>query len=162
VKGFVPAAGSPYPTGTVLTKISEVYGLQYEHSFKIQLFGGNWWIAYNGNWLGYYPGSLFDLITTSAAEVYWYGEVYDPTPTDWTWTDMGSGAFSSFEYGFASYFKNPMYVAPSGTSYWPDNANNGLPNASACYTRSSLITGAAPWYRYFYLGGPGGEAPGCT
>lgn len=160
VEGFVPAAGRPYPPGTVFTP-STIGGTQYEHQLKIQISGGNWWVAHNGNWLGYYPGWLFDLINTSAAEAHWYGEVYDSTPTNWTWTDMGSGLFASTGYGNASYFRNPYYITPLGSSYWADGAGNALPNANACYTKSNLLSGASPWDRYFYLGGPGGEAPGC-
>jgi len=156
----VPAAGRPYPPGTVFTP-STIGGTQYEHQLKIQLSDGNWWVAHNGNWLGYYPGWLFDRINTSAAEAHWYGEVYDPTPTNWTWTDMGSGLFASNGYGNASYFRNPYYINPSGSSYWADGAGNALPNANVCYTKSNLLSGASPWDRYFYLGGPGGEAPGC-
>lgn len=158
--GFVASAGSPYPVGTVLA-VSTIGGSQYEHSFSIQLSGGNWWVGYNGSWLGYYPGALFNLINTSACESLWYGEVYDPTPTSWTWTDMGSGMFASTAYGNASYFRNPSYIATSGIAYWADGAANLSPMASACYTRTSLLSGAAPFTRYFYLGGPGGDAPGC-
>jgi hypothetical protein len=158
--GFIAAAGSPYPIGTVLS-VSTIGGIQYEHPFTIQLSSGNWWVAYNGSWLGYYPGSLFDLINVSACEALWYGEVYDPTPTNWTWTDMGSGLFASTGYGNASYFRNPSYIATSGVSYWADGAANLSPNAAACYTRTNLLSAAAPFTRYFYLGGPGGEAAGC-
>ncbi len=158
--GFVAAAGRPYGPGVALT-VSTIGGSQYESAFLIQLSSGNWWVAHNGNWLGYYPGSLFNLINTSAAEALWYGEVYDPTPTNWTWTDMGSGQFASTGAGNASYFRNPYCVTPANTSQWADNATNTSPGASACYTRSSLLTGTSPFDRYFYLGGPGGEALGC-
>lgn len=158
--GFVASASSPYPIGTVLS-VSIIGGSQYEHPFTIQLSGGNWWVGYNGNWLGYYPGSLFDLINVSACEALWYGEVYDPTPTNWTWTDMGSGLFASTGYSNAAYFRNPSYIATSGVVYWADGAANLSPNAAACYTRSNMLSGAAPFTRYFYFGGPGGEALGC-
>ena len=158
--GFIAAAGRPYPPGTVVAP-STIGGIQYEYHFKIQLSGGNWWVAHNENWLGYYPGSLFNLINASAEEVLWYGEVYDPTPTSWTWTDMGSGLFASTGWTNASNFRNPSYITPSGVSYWADGAGNANPNAGACYTKSNLYSGASPWDRYFYLGGPGGEAPGC-
>jgi hypothetical protein len=158
--GFVAAAGRPYGPGIALTA-STIGGSQYEGALKIQLSGGNWWVAHNGNWLGYYPGSLFNLINSSAAEVLWYGEVYDPTPTNWTWTNMGSGLFASAGFGNASYFRNPYCVASSGISYWANNNTNALPKANACYTRSDLLSGAPPLDRYFFLGGPGGEATGC-
>lgn len=158
--GFVAAAGRPYGPGAVFTP-STIGGAQYEHTVKIQNFNGDWWVSHNGNWLGYYPGWLFNLINVSAAEALWYGEVYDPTPTTWTWTDMGSGLFASTAYGNAAYFRNPSYVAPSGVTYWAEGLAGLLPYAAACYTKSGLFSAAAPWNRYFYVGGPGGEAVGC-
>jgi hypothetical protein len=161
VSGFVAAVGRPYGPGVAITP-STIGGSQYESRFDIVLSSGNWWVAHNGNWLGYYPGNLFNLIPSSAAEVDWYGEVFDPTPTDWTWTDMGSGLFASFGYGNAAYFKKPYYIDISGIAHWPDGSFNISPNDSTCYTRTNLLSGATPWDRYFYLGGPGGDALGCN
>jgi len=160
VLGFIPAAGRPYGPGTALMA-SVVGGTQYESRFDIELFNGNWWVGHNGNWLGYYPGSLFDLIPSSACEVNWYGEVYDRSPTTWTWTDMGSGQFASTGWRNAAYFRDPFYSDTAGTPHWPDGALNLSPNDDACYTRTDLSTGTTPWDRYFYLGGPGADAPNC-
>ncbi len=160
--GFVPAAGRPYGPGVAIPA-SEIFGSQQESRFNIQRdSSGNWWVGHNGNWLGYYPGSLFNLINTGSCQVYWYGEVYDPTPTDWTWTNMGSGLFGAQGYGFAAYFRNPQYIGLWGLSTWPDGASNVGPMDPACYTSTNLTTGAAPWERYFYLGGPGGDGFGCN
>jgi hypothetical protein len=35
------------------------------------------------------------------------------------------------------------------------------PFVDACYKRATMTTAAPPWGRYLYLGGPGGDAPGC-
>ena len=100
--------------------------------------------------------SLSDhLITDRAADL-------DPTPTDWTWTDMGSGAFASAAFAYAAYVKNPMYRSIFGAELYPDMNLSMGPVDAACYTRSPLTTGAAPWNRFFYLGGPGGDAAGCN
>lgn len=161
VTGFVAAAGRPYGPGATLLG-STVGGIQYESSFDILLFGGNWWVGHNGNWLGYYPGNMFDMIGSGGCEVDWYGEVFDPTPTDWTSTNMGSGLFASAGYGQAAYFRRPYYHDLSDVSHWPDSAVNVSPNDLACYTRTQLQAGGTGWERYFYLGGPGGDAPGCN
>jgi hypothetical protein len=161
VTGFVPAAGRPYGPGVLLTG-STVNGTQYESRFEIKRSGSNWWVNHNGNWLGYYPASLFDLITTNGCESDWYGEVFDPTPTDWTWTDMGSGLLSSAGAGKAAYVRDPFYADATGVSQWPSGSISMVPVDSACYTRSTLFSSAAPWERYFYLGGPGGDATGCN
>jgi hypothetical protein len=159
VAGFVPAAGRPYGPNIALAQ-SVIGGVQYESHFHIQNFGGNWWVAHNGNWLGYYPGWLFNLINFQGCEAQWYGEVYDPSPQDWTWTDMGSGYHASTGYAWASHVRNPHYVSNT-IAYWLDAPSDMEPSVAACYTDSGLLFGASPWERYFYLGGPGGNALGC-
>lgn len=162
VTGFVPAAGRPYGPGIALAPVSTVGGTQYTSRFEILLSGGNWWISHNGNWLGYYPGSLFNLINSGGCQAHWYGEVYDPTPTDWTWTNMGSGLLASGGFGQAAYIMTPYYTAPSGVSFWPDGALSAPPSDVACYTKSNLLVGGPGQERYFFLGGPGGDALGCN
>ena len=165
VAGFVPAAGRPYGPNALLAQ-SVIGGYpQYESPFKIQNHNGNWWIAHNGNWLGYYPGYLFDLMHYQGCQTLWYGEVYDPTPTDWTWTDMGSGYFSVFGNKWAAHVRNPWYGYGS-SSWWADDPIKPpvpmLPQDWACYTSTGILKGASPWDRAFYLGGPGGDAFGCN
>lgn len=159
--GFVAAAGRPYGPGIALAPVSTVGGIQYTSRFEILLSGGNWWVGHNGNWLGYYPGFRFDLIPSRGCEAHWYGEVFDPTPTDWTWTNMGSGLFASGGFGQAAYVMKPYYTALSGVTYYPDGAASA-PGDPACYKKSNLIVGGPGQERYFFLGGPGGDALGCN
>jgi hypothetical protein len=159
VTGFVAAAGRPYGPNIALAQ-SIIGGTQYESSFHIENFAGDWWVAHNGNWLGYYPAWLFNLINFQGCEAQWYGEVYDPTPSDWTWTDMGSGYFASAGYAWASHVRNPYYVT-SSVPTWLDAPSDMEPTINACYTDSGLLYGALPWERYFHLGGPGGNGAGC-
>lgn len=159
--GFVAAVGRPYGPGVALLA-STIGGTQYASHLEIQLFGSGWWISHNGNWLGYYPSERFDLINFGADEVDWYGEVFDRTPTDWTWTNMGSGLFATAGNGKAAYFRRPFYYDTSGISHWPDQAFNVGPNDLACYTRTNLSVGGVGSERYFYVGGPGGDATGCN
>lgn len=159
VTGFIPAAGRPYGPNIALTP-STPGGTQRESHFRIENYYGNWWIAHNGNWLGYYPGYLFDLMHYQGCAGLWYGEVYDPTPTDWTWTDMGSGYWSSWGYKWAAHVRNPIYLYGS-SAYYPSWPVPMTPKVKACYSDTAMQSGAAPWARYFYLGGPGGNAYGC-
>lgn len=162
VTGFVPAPGAHAPGGAV-TPLSVAGGTQTERRFEIQLFNGNWWINDQGVWIGHYPGSLFNLINNGACEIGWYGEVFDPTPTNWTPNDMGSGQFAATGYAQAAYVRLPLYIDSSGNSQWPGATTTAGPADSACYTTSSVFTGADPnWTRHFYLGGPGGDAAGCN
>ncbi len=143
-------------------------GPPVESYFVIQLFQPavgtkQWWIGYNGFWLGYYDTSLFKKteMSTKGCEVSWYGEVFDSTPTSWTSTDMGSGLYANTSFGNAAYFRDPYYTDLSGKSSWPDNAKYIAPFNDACYTRSPLYSGISPWDRWFFLGGPGGDAAYC-
>jgi hypothetical protein len=161
VSGFVAAAGA-YAPGFALTPLSTAGGTQYDRRFELQLFNGNWWINDQGTWIGYYPGTLFNLINTSACLISWYGEVFDPSPTDWTANDMGSGQFASGAFGQSGYIRLPFYIDSSGVSQWPA-AGLTAPRDTACYTTSNMLTDvSADWTRYFYLGGPGGDATGCN
>jgi hypothetical protein len=161
-KGFFPAAGRPYGPGVALSPLSTINGTQYESRFDIVLSNGNWWISHNGNWIGYYEGFRFDMLSVKADEAIWYGEVFDSTPTDWTWTDMGSGLFASYGAKKAASFKNPFYKDVWGGSHWPTNFGNTPPNDTACYTRSNLVSGPSGSELTLYVGGPGGDAPGCN
>jgi len=165
--GFIAQRGRPYGPGVVVPASTLGLGTPpQEHRFDIQQdASGNWWIAHNGNTLGYYPASLFDLLNLGACRSAWYGEVFDPTPTDWTWTDMGSGEFGPAAYGYAAYVKDPIYRdllnAPTAPIDDPLVNLQMTPFANACYTRATMTKAAPPWGRYLYLGGPGGDAPGC-
>nr|AYM54346.1 hypothetical protein [Sorangium cellulosum] len=163
VTGFVPAAGRPYGPNSVVLASTPGLATQQESRFDISHdSSNNWWVAHNGNWLGYYPAGLFDMLSISACEAAWYGEVYDPTPTDWTWTDMGSGEYDTAGYGFAAYVRNPTYRDLLGVGRYPGVHVPMVPADAACYTRSALLTSGSPWDRFFYLGGNGGNAVGCN
>jgi hypothetical protein len=84
-------------------------------------------------------------------------------PTKWTWSDMGSGQFASAGFGNAANFRNPSYFDLSGAPQWPSSDPNVTkdtkPVNDACYTKTNLSANQAPWERWFYVGGPGGDAP---
>jgi hypothetical protein len=159
-KGFVRTS-TQYAPGQLILNWSTVGGPQYEYHYEIQLRDGKWWVGWLGTWLGYYPASLFTEMSSQACEVNWYAEVYDPfaTPTMWTWTDMGSGQFASAGWGNAAYFRNPMVLDLGGAFQWPTTIADPNVINNACYTRSALFAGMWPWNRFFFVGGPGGDAP---
>lgn len=159
--GFVPLAGAPYAPGTVLEPVSTPGGAQHRSVLKILYFFGGWWLAHNGNWLGYYPFDLFDLIGTGACEISYYGEVLDTTPADWTHTDMGSGEFADKGDGYAGHISKMTYYEPTTiTPMAPQNFGSMGPKDAKCYTASVLFTDVVNGV-HFYYGGPGGDAPGC-
>ncbi|MEV6601113.1 neprosin family prolyl endopeptidase [Actinoplanes sp. NPDC051346] len=57
--------------------------------FGVQRSGSNWWIAYDSEWIGYYPDDLWNGSFTRAGATQWFGEV--ASATEETCTDMGKG-----------------------------------------------------------------------
>lgn len=175
VTGFVPVS-RPYGPGVMLSPVSTVGGAQYESTSRILLYQGNWWIAHQGNWLGYYPGTLFNrtggTLKNGAYVAEWYGEVYDPTPSTWTSTDMGSGREAMQGTPYAAYVANPYYIDNNdGVSKWVEKPDVTVsdPFVGACYSTtpyysSTTITDPYPpfsnFYRWFYIGG-GGAGGSC-
>jgi len=48
--------------------------------YMIHYRDGNWWIGYQGEWIGYFPGSLWSGTYTSSGLIQWFGELAaDPT-----------------------------------------------------------------------------------
>jgi hypothetical protein len=140
-----------------------------EHLLAIfQVPTGDWWVAYNGDLLGYYPASLFTMLNGSACRSAWYGEVYrdlikHPGAVK---TEMGSGEFADIGLLNAAHVRNPLFYDLSwfGTplSETPSLSQSLIPNVPQCYTRSALMQLGAPWDSTFlFLGGPGGKDPGC-
>ncbi len=86
--------------------------------FSIRSYQGNWWISYQSEWVGYFPGALWNNTFTSADLVFAFGEV---TGTGAPCTDMGTGAAAasttSAQMGSISYVG--ATAAPAITSYNP-------------------------------------------
>jgi hypothetical protein len=170
-KGFIAYPHRQIAPGQVVPGSVPGSATETQKEYRVDIFqssSGDWWIALNGKALGYYPADLFARLNSGACAAAWYGEVFDPTPADWTWTDMGGSEFASAGWGYASYIRDPTFhEGVFGPWYAADCFDlNPLacemgPVNAACYTRSELTIGLPPWGRYFYLGGPGGDAPGC-
>jgi hypothetical protein len=43
--------------------------------YMIRYQQGNWWIGYQGEWIGYFPGSLWTVSFTSTGIIQWFGEL---------------------------------------------------------------------------------------
>ena len=119
-------------------------------AFEIRNIAGDWWVWFDQEWVGYFPGSLWKGSFTNGDWAHWYGEVYSGLPHFPPLTDMGNGRFGADP--LAAYIDR-MYLCTSTAS-------------------CSLISGAsrsetnAGYYSLFYdgghylrHGGPGGIAP---
>jgi hypothetical protein len=167
VKGFVPYAGA-FPPGAIVP--TPPAGGQ-ERRLRVTLFNGAWWLQdYVSDtaftWLGYYPigtgaGQInFDLINNSSCQVHWYGEVFDPTPTDWTFANMGNGVFGT---SAGSAYMRQLFSEGFLFNTWLSTSAVTTPTQdTACYSTSAVNQSVTSgWERWFTLGGPGGDAVGC-
>ncbi|MEV6009694.1 neprosin family prolyl endopeptidase [Streptomyces sp. NPDC051976] len=83
--GFVPASSSVRAGMTVRSGTSA--------TFTIANYGGDWWVYYNNQAFGYFPGSLWSGRFTAAQNVSAFGEVADSGQT--SCDDMGNGQYGS-------------------------------------------------------------------
>jgi len=57
-------------------------------------YQGSWWAWFNDQWLGYFPGSLWDGQFQASQQVQWFGEVATNNGVP-PFTQMGDGLFAS-------------------------------------------------------------------
>jgi Neprosin len=157
----------PFPKRTVLggeADVSQPNGVQYEHRFDLfQGPNGDWWIGHNWELLGHYPAALFSMLNKGACRAHWYSEIYDGTPQDWTYTDMGSGLWPQAGANQVAYIRRPAYREPVWVE-WEVPLGTGefsKPYEKACYTRTALASGGPFVGNYFFYTGPGGDSEGC-
>jgi hypothetical protein len=146
-----------------IVPFSTLGGKQVEHLISIfQVPLGDWWIAYQGELLGYYPASVFTMLNQGACRSTWYGEVYRLDPgAGSVKTEMGSGQFANANLLYAAYVRNLTYYDLLWFGAEPEYTNSMIPNVPSCYSRSPLVLGLPPWNNYFLLGGPGGRNREC-
>jgi Neprosin len=130
-------------------------GAQYYLTLEYFLYSGNWWLNLNGQWVGYYPGTLFagGPLARSASVIDYGGETIGTT----AWPPMGSGKFASAWWTHAAFQRNiyffPDTVHAVNATLSPDVTSPG------CYTDITRNnTGASGWNTFFFFGGGGGTA----
>lgn len=146
-----------------IVPVSTLYQTPIEHLLTIfQVPTGDYWIAYNGDLLGYYPAGLFTMLNGQACRAAWYGETYNDTPGTAIKTEMGSGHFGEAGLYRAAHIRNPIYYDLTWFSVEPKEGFWMTPDQPLCYNRTNLAYFGAPWNSsYIFLGGPGGKNPGC-
>ncbi|HEU5061129.1 MAG TPA: neprosin family prolyl endopeptidase [Kofleriaceae bacterium] len=115
------------------------------HQFVIQWWQGNWWIAYDNVWMGYFPGTLWGGGHNESSLVQAFGEVAvapGTTPcTDMGWYNHGVG-------GPMRARMHTIYLLGDGNAWW-----------------ASMAGWQDQWWWYnvgfnnpadFFYGGPGG------
>jgi len=130
-------------------------GAQYEFTAQFYLFEGNWWLAINGTWIGYYPGSLYHggQMTRNAE---WIGFGVETFGTSGVWPVAGSGQWSNQGWTNAAYQANVFYYSTSEEAFWA--SLTAYQPSPKCYSASGPYSGDDGSV-FFYVGGPGGS--GC-
>jgi Neprosin len=166
---FVPNPFRRARPGQVVP-VSALGGAQVEHLLSVfQVPTGDWWVAYQHELLGYYPAGLFSRLNGGACSAAWYGEVYRPDRAPGfendkgaIKTEMGSGRFAEAGFGHAAYVRNPRYYDLLWFGGKPNSRSVMIPRELSCYSQSISTTGVASKDNTFiFLGGPGGNDPGC-
>jgi hypothetical protein len=84
--GYVQVSKTRYPGMPVeLSQRPNRYALRFD--------GRRWWVGYQGEWIGFFPASLWSGSFTSIGLAQWFGEVAASSPAPCT--QMGNGKFGT-------------------------------------------------------------------
>jgi neprosin-like protein len=152
---FVQVADAGLLGGWLYT--STYGGAQTEFSAEYYLFQGNWWLKWQGAWVGYYPGAMYHGgQNLYHAQLIQFGTEGVGTTI---WPPEGSGIFPSpFNdggYGWAAYQRDLWYINTSAVLVW-DSLSPNIPSPE-CYNITGPFFGSGASTVYFYEGGPGGR-----
>jgi hypothetical protein len=86
--GWVQVSTSRVPGMTVsVSKTRQEFGIEYTQ--------GSWWISYQNEMIGYFPGTLWNNTYTHMDEAQWFGEVSAAANHPRPCTQMGDGIFGT-------------------------------------------------------------------
>ncbi|XP_072993780.1 protein neprosin-like [Typha latifolia] len=148
--GFVQIDARLTPGATV-SPVSTYAGPQFEATYKVlkDPSSGNWWMYFQGIYVGYWPAILFTQLSYYATWVEWGGEIANIRRYGvHTETDMGSGHFAGEGFGKACYIKN-LWTADWTGQLYPVQSITTYADHPNCYNAISY-NGVS-----FYFGGPG-------
>ena len=163
VDGWVQYDNLIYP-GSNFTPYSTRGGSQYKMPIKFQLYQGNWWVACQGRWIGYYPASLFmgnqsvfSTLGDHADYIGFWGEIFDSDDVSGrTSSDMGSGYYAEAGWTWSAYMHNLLEQIDRGGSMGDyDGTGNLFSSDPDMYDIQAHFKSGSSWGSYVYLGGPG-------
>jgi hypothetical protein len=142
--------------GAQLSPTSITGGAQYESEVRYFFSGGNWWVQFESNWVGYYPGSMYNggQNTKHAQEIAFGTETVGTTK----WPAAGAGQWLSKGYGYAAYQSYLFYYNTKSAAIW-DSLTPDISSPKCYNILGPYYGGSGEWNDYFYDGGPGGT--GC-
>lgn len=117
-----------------------------------------WWVFVQGKEVGYLPVKIFgDGGLGKAASIAMFGgDVYSPrmkSQQPHTTTQMGSGRFAYYHWGWAAFFSKPRVMGYSMSYDYPDPGQTVSTHVD-CYSGENFaqVRFSEP---LFYFGGPG-------
>jgi len=135
--GFTQYSKTTTPGDTLPLNVTRQFGIQH--------FGGNWWVAYDSEWIGYYPDSLWNGAYTRAGVQQFFGEVAASNTTPCT--AMGNGvdanSTSAARFGSVALLNASAVASVAVRTLGPDK------ETASPYPLVALST------RTFRFGGPG-------
>jgi len=152
---FAPFAPSFYSSPTGAQQVMDI-------EWHRNPVNGNWWLALNGTWAGYYPARLFSSgplgLNSPNVEILFGGENTGSTAQ----AQMGSGQFADQGFSKAAYQSRLSYWDQNGQVH--DVAGDEYVTNGKCYSLARSLISAPPndAGSYFYFGGPGLLDPICA
>jgi hypothetical protein len=156
VKGWVQYSNSVYP-GAISNHVSTPGGAQWELFIKYQLYQGNWWLNVGGEWIGYYPASLYadPGLRNGADRILFFGEIVDSAShNEATKTQMGTGYFAEYRWPTAAFQRLLRYQTDVNGSM-TDYDGSAIITDSKEYDAELHMNSGTNWSSYFWFGGPG-------
>nr|XP_023928385.1 uncharacterized protein LOC112039718 [Quercus suber] len=154
--GFVQV-NKNFSLDSPIEPVSSYSAQQFDIGITIYKENGKWWFQVQDQVLGYWPGTIFNYLVSSASRIEWGGEVYNAElGVHHTRTQMGSGHFGNEGYGKASYFRNIGYLDNSGK--FIDVESQSLKKYAtrpSCYNVEVAYNTNGGFGTHFYFGGPG-------
>ncbi|KAI3925124.1 hypothetical protein MKW98_009774 [Papaver atlanticum] len=122
--------------GCNFTEVSTFNGDQKDATFSIHKDqnSGNWWVQLQDISLGYYPSSIFTLLSKTSDRVEFGGEIYNGRYNGrHTTTQMGNGHFpSEGGLGISSYFSHVQVINENNEAKDPEDVKTYISNPD-CY-----------------------------
>jgi hypothetical protein len=153
---FVQYSGSIF-LGAPISPVSVPGGAQFEMPIIYEWWAGNWWLGVDGQWVGYYPGSLFgggDMATHSVLAGFG-GEIVGGNGTSYNYYPaMGDGWWGTNGWPWAAYQRQIWYIDGAYNGQW-----TSLGSGNECAEGTSILGpgwGGSDWSIYFFFGGPAG------
>jgi hypothetical protein len=122
--------------------------------YEIKHYQGNWWIAYDNQWIGTFPDSHWFNTFRQVLTTQWYGEVYTASNSAKPCTDMGNGKFGSKNGSATVYHMQYIKVTPNGQTFQYEAAAKLYVTDSHFYDAGNFVPSKSGFYSFTY-GGPG-------